>query len=127
MGRLAMPSLLAQAAAPVLGALLMQLIGADGALAALSAPRCSTRSWWCARGGGGGGGGEGGLGGRRWMTAALGTADRRWPAPAAGMSPDFPSPEPPLGCAGRKRAGAVDANPATPASSKHSRPSGFAT
>ena len=34
-GRLAMPSLLAQAASPVLGALLMQRVGADGALAAL--------------------------------------------------------------------------------------------
>ena len=34
-GRLAMPSLLAQAASPVLGALLIQRVGADGALAAL--------------------------------------------------------------------------------------------
>jgi hypothetical protein len=35
MGRLAMPSLLAQAASPVLGALLMQRIGPDGTLIAL--------------------------------------------------------------------------------------------
>ena len=35
MGRLAMPSLLAQAVSPVLGALLMQRVGADGTLTAL--------------------------------------------------------------------------------------------
>ena len=35
MGRLALPSLLAQAVSPVLGAILMRLVGADGTLTAL--------------------------------------------------------------------------------------------